>query len=51
MIDEWERPIRRKDYRNVFTSSEFNYMSNKWEFDPDLFIPQEVSEEDIIYDV
>ena len=44
MVADWDIPVCKNSYKNVFTEEEFNYLAEKWEFDPELFEKEKVEE-------
>lgn len=46
MVSEWECPTDKSNYKNVFTEEEYYKLSKLWDFDPNLFVPEDASIEE-----
>ena len=45
MVSEWHNLIDNKNYKNVFTREEYIKLSGIWEFDSDLFVPEDIPDD------
>ena len=41
-LAEWDIPVEKKNYKNVFTEGEVEALSDLWKFDTDLFVKEEI---------
>ena len=45
-VAEWDIPVCKDSYKNIFTEKEYGYLSDHWGFDYDLFMAEDIPGED-----
>ena len=45
-IAEWDIPVDKDNYKNIFTLDEFLWLSDRWGFDPSLFVREKLDDVD-----
>lgn len=43
-LAEWDFPVEKNNYKNIFTNDEFKALSNYWGFDTGLFVKEEIDD-------
>ena len=50
MVADWDRLWDSSNQKNVFTEEEYEYLVEHWQFDPELFVKEEVPEYEYEYE-